>query len=398
MKSNVLMTISAASLAAAFAMTNQTAAQVSSASAEQESEHLRYAVTDLGTLKGGTFSEPFHMNGNGVISGVGVLPDNSQHAVLWFRKAAADLGTLGGMNSTAFGDNARDQATGEAETAQPDPNDEDFCGFGSHAICKPFVWERGVMVALPTLGGNNGGGNQITDAGTVLGFAENTTPDLGCPAPQLHEFKPVVWEHGKIKELPTIGGDLEGVATSGNDQGQIVGASGNCAAFNTNSLLNLEAVHPLLWQNGTVTDLGTLGDWSGMGGGNLAWDINNRGEVVGLSDLVFGGNETFHGFLWNKATGMRDLGTLDGDFASVANGINDRGDVVGLSVDSNFNPRAFLWRRGVMTDLNTLIPANSKLSLMLACSINGRREITGLAMTSTGELHAYRAIPIDLDK
>ena len=168
MKSRLLMTISAASLVAAFAMTNQTVAQVSSASAERESEHLRFTVTDLGTLKGGTFSEPFHMNGNGVVSGVAVLPDNSQHAVLWFRKAVADLGTLGGMNSTAFGDNARDQATGEAETPDPDPNDEDFCGFGSHAICKPFVWERGVMAALPTLGGNNGGGNQITDAGMVL--------------------------------------------------------------------------------------------------------------------------------------------------------------------------------------------------------------------------------------
>ena len=398
MKSRLLMTISAASLAAAVAMTNQSAAQVSSAAEEQKSEHLRYTVTDLGTLKGGTFSEPFHMNRNGVVSGLAILPDNSQHAVLWFKKAVADLGTLGGMNSTAFGDNARDQATGEAETPDPDPNDEDFCGFGSHAICKPFVWERGVMMALPTLGGNNGGGNQITDTGTVLGFAENTTPDLGCPAPQLYEFKPVVWEHGKIKELPTVGGDHEGVATSGNDQGQIVGASGNCAAFNTNSLFNLEAVHPLLWQNGTVTDLGTLGDSSGMGGGNLAWDINNRGEVVGLSDLLLNGSETFHGFIWNKATGMRDLGTLDGDFASVANSINERGDVVGLSVDSNFNPRAFLWRKGVMTDLNTLIPGNSKLSLMLACSINGRREITGLAMTSTGELHAYRATPVDLDK
>ena len=98
MKSKLLITISAVSLAAAFAMTNQSAAQVSSASEGQESKHLRYTVTDLGTLKGGTFSEPFHMNRNGVVSGVAILPDNSQHAVLWFRKAVADLGTLGGMN------------------------------------------------------------------------------------------------------------------------------------------------------------------------------------------------------------------------------------------------------------------------------------------------------------
>ena len=67
--------------------------------------------------------------------------------------------------------------------------------------------------------------------------------------------------------------------------------------------------------------------------------------------------------------------------------------MVGLSLDANFNPRAFLWENGVMTDLNTLIVGDSPLYLMSGCSINSRGEITGLGLTSTGEIHTYLATP-----
>jgi len=302
-----------------------------------------------------------------------------------------DLGTLGGPNSYAFGDDEEYRAVGEAETSTLDPNGEDFCGFGTHLTCLPFLWDRGAMKPLPTLGGNNGVANQIKDKGVASGFAENTKPDKGCPAPQVYEFKPVIWIDGKVNELSTATGDRDGVALSSNDNGQVVGASGNCATFNSNTLFNLVLLHALLWENGKAVDLGNLGGSTGAAMGNIAFDINNRGDVVGLSDTT--GDTTFHAFLWTKATGMKDLGTLDGDFASNALSVNEWGEVGGLSLDASFNPRAFLWRHGVMTDLNTLIPADSGLVLMTACSINSRGEITGLAMTSKGEIHTYRAIP-----
>jgi len=49
--------------------------------------------------------------------------------------------------------------------------------------------------------------------------------------------------------------------------------------------------------------------------GNIAFSINNSGEVVGVSDLS--GDKTFDAFLWKNGK-MYDLHTLPGDVASVA--------------------------------------------------------------------------------
>lgn len=73
---------------------------------------------------------------------------------------------------------------------------------------------------------------------------------------------------------------------------------------------------------------------------------------------------------------------------SVANAINNRGQVVGTSCADPFfdNCRAFLWQDGVMTDLNTLIPTSSSLSLVIANDITDRGEIVGFAIDqNTGD-------------
>jgi probable HAF family extracellular repeat protein len=352
-----------------------------------------YTVTDLGTLSGGNFSQPFFINRYGLVSGSSNLADGNQHATLWLEKLKVDIGApgLGGPNSIAFGDNDKFQSAGEAETSTPDPNGEDFCGFSTHLTCLPFLWQNGEIIQLSTLGGNNGVAMAISNRGEVAGFAENSTPDPDCPAPQVLHFMPVVWEKGAVHKLPTLGGDPDGVAQQINDNGQIVGGSGTCATFNTNLLFNLVPVHALLWEKGKATDLGNLGGKTGEAGGNIALDINNQGQVVGNSDLQ--GDKTFHAFLWTRKTGMLDLRTLSGDVASISISINDAGSVVGASLDAKFNPRAFLWEKGVMTDLNTLIAGHSPLYLLTGCSINSRGEITGLGMTSTGEIHTYLATP-----
>ena len=92
---------------------------------------------------------------------------------------------------------------------------------------------------------------------------------------------------------------------------------------------------------------------------------------------------------------MQGLGTLTGDFASFALGINDAGVVVGASLGPGLSTsRAYLWKKGTMTDLNTLVAVNhGKLYLLLGESINTRSEIIGLAVDTVGKFHGYLAIP-----
>ncbi len=189
-----------------------------------------------------------------------------------------------------------------------------------------------------------------------------------------------------------------------NDQGQIVGRSGNNA---------------FLWQNGQLQDLGTLGLFNGNSTANainnsgvvaghdpgaaIIWDstngmqnlgfngssmdINDNGKVVGYrsypnnypepmipwsafiwdetngyqglgtpspqygnmtarginnSDQVVGSGNGGPAFLWTKENGFQDLGTLPGGNWSGAEDINDSGQIVGGSYDANGNHLAVI--------------------------------------------------------
>jgi probable HAF family extracellular repeat protein len=357
-----------------------------------------YTITDLGNV--GPNGQPFVISNNGLV--VGALQTGATiQAVLWYKGRMVDLSTpgLGGQNGMAFGVNHLGQVVGEAQTTNPDPNGEDFCGLAalgltsSGTTCVAFLWQSGVMKALPALGGNNGLANQINKQGAAAGMAETDTPDATCPSggAQKLNFKPVLWQSGYPEELPTYSGDPDGEAHAINDRGQVAGGSGECVAFNPIFLTNLQPLHALLWENGKATDLGSLGG-TGHGNGIVAENLNNYGQVIGFSDLQ--GDTDFHAFRWTRETGMQDLGTVPGDVSSVAVGINDSGQIVGSSINASFSPRAFLWQNGNMIDLNTLVPADSPLYLFTACIINAVGEITGIAIDqSSGDFHGYVAVP-----
>jgi probable HAF family extracellular repeat protein len=356
-----------------------------------------YKVTDLGAV--GPNGQPFAITNNGRVAGATQVGEIVR-AELWYKGRVVDLGQPGlkGQNSQAFGVNAWGQAVGEAQTDSPDPQGEDFCGFAalglasSGTTCLPFVWQNGVMRPLPTLGGSNGQANQINSQGEAAGMVENDTPDSTCPpgGPQKLEFKPVVWQNGNVRELPTYPGDSDGNAHAINDSGHAAGGSGVCGAFNPIWGSNLQPLHALLWEGSETIDLGSLGG-TGHGDGIMAIGLNNHDQVIGSSDLE--GDATFHAFLWTHETGMQDLGTVPGDVDSAALGINDLDQIVGVSLDANFNPRAFLRQGQELIDLNTLVPAGSPLYLASACSINAAGEIVGFAFDNSGNVHAYLAVP-----
>ncbi|MFL6293966.1 MAG: hypothetical protein ACJ759_23975 [Thermoanaerobaculia bacterium] len=358
-----------------------------------------FQITNLPAL-GGTVSRGNSLDNRGWVAGYSNLAGNqSRHATLWLDGVAVDLGTLGGPNSSVAWPvkNDRGLIAGIAQTATPDPLGENWsCAAffpGATATgytCLGFVWEDGEMRALPMLGGNNGFATGANNRGQVVGWAENTVHDPTCVPPQVLQFRAVLWgpEDGQIQELPPLPGDTSTAATAINDKGQVVGISGTC----DQAVGRYTAAHTVLWEKGTVTDLGNLGaPWW-----NTAMAINQQGDVVGFAGVPGGDadNPVLHAFLWTRRDGIQDLGTLPGDFTSQANGINDRGQVVGTSCDTAGNCRAFLWEDGVMRDLNTLVAPGYAGILTMAQDIDDRGEITGRAFDPvTGGRPAFLATP-----
>jgi len=296
-----------------------------------------------------------------------------------------DLGSLGGPNTWMnWGEiNDRGQIVGDSETAAPDPDGEDICGFGTHLTCLPFLWQNGHMSALPTLGGNNGQASAINNRGQIVGFAENGTEDSSCsPGTTNNRIQlPALWKNGKAQAFPT-GSDPDGDAFWINDRGQAVGDTGTCGGA---------TLHAASWNNGTLTTLQDLGTFA------LAFSINNQGQIVGFVGSA--DNTTQYGALWQNDTDtVTALGILPGDFGGIASGINNKGQVVGSNFDSNFNwSHAFIWQNNVMTDLNTLFPASSNLFAVMANKINERGQISGMAIVisgpDAGNIHAFLATP-----
>src|SRR5262249_13034876 len=264
------MWLTAMTLFATLAIPVQMAAQIQS----------RYTVIDLGTL-GGMFSSGEGISNRVWVSGFSTLPGETiTHAFLWRQGVMTDIGTPGLNSRVAYPFNERGDVAVQAEDAAPDPLGEDFCGFGTHLGCPPSVWQKGVLTRLPTLGGNNGMTKQVNNRGEVAGVAENTTPDPTCIpqecvenicAFQVLQTEPVVWTRGHIQKLPTLSGDPDGIGLVINDHDEVAGTSGQCIGSAN------EALHAVLWQNGTVNDLGNLGGTTN----NHPQYINNQGQVVG---------------------------------------------------------------------------------------------------------------------
>lgn len=397
MKSKTSRCITAMILFAALQVPGRLAAQEQ----HPNDQTPKYLIVNLGSGLGGTNgSAATSINDFGFEAGAAFLgSSNVQHALLWVYGFPFDLGSLAGpgtSSSVVFpGLNDRGEVVGITEIATADPLNEPwscsaFITRAPGTSCVGFAWRNGVMTALPTLGGSNAFAAGVNNLGQVVGWAENTTHDPTCTPPQVRQFKAVIWEpNGQIVQLPSYRGEPDQAAVAINDNGQVVGISGICGS----AVGALSAMHALLWDHGTVTDLGTLGG----AGWNTPDSINDRGAIVGFTNLTNdAGNPVFHAFLWTKSLGKeKDLGVLPGDAISEATSINDQGEIVGVSFAAGFtNPRAVIWIDGVPTDMNSLPLSGASLTLTVANAINNRGEITGTANDPHGNPVSFVAIPI----
>src|SRR5215469_18585748 len=115
----------------------------------------KYKVVDLGTLPGGAFSQATAVSDNRLVTGISADKDGTQQAILWWAMFHLNIGTRG-LNSGAFAVNNLGQAAVQAEVAAPDPNNENFCAYGTGRKCLPFISYAVFCLKKKILGGNNG--------------------------------------------------------------------------------------------------------------------------------------------------------------------------------------------------------------------------------------------------
>lgn len=314
-----------------------------------------YTVTDLGTL-GGPIANGFAVNDFGRVAGVSTMANANTHAWLW-DNGLTNIGPLAGdQQSHGFGITNNDSVL----AGSYDLGD---------VVVHGFVWQNQTATPLGDFLPRRG-----NDAGVIVGYVTVNDPSYGWVD------RAARWVNGTLLEMGTMGGHFS-YAYGISQSGRIVGMS-----YTANDATR----RAFLWQGGMFMDLGTLG-----GAHSHAYAINNGGDVVGWSTT---GSGLAHAFLFStdaagNVTSRTDLGEISGGY-SHAYAINDQRQVVGVS-----GSRAFLWRQGVMTDLNSVIPASAGWRLESAWDINNAGEIVGIG-THQGFPHAFLLTPgvcADLD-
>jgi probable HAF family extracellular repeat protein len=318
----------------------------------------RYTTTTLGTL-GGSSSFALGVNPAGDAVGASYLSgDTVTHAVLWPAAGGIqDLGTLGGATTYATAINASQQVVGYS--------------IASNGQWHGFFWSA--STGLMDLGTLTGTGNSwayaINSSGQVAG---TSTASDG----QLHTF---TWTlSGGFKDLGLPNGEVASGAQGIDDLGRVVGW-----ATNGSSGCCYDA---WAWTLGGPVSLGKVA------GGNTAYAfaIDNKGGVTGFS----GAAEFPHAFLWSKASGIQDLGTLTNGSTDTSEGfaIALNGQVVGYSTESGNCCFAIIYTKAHgMQDLNTLNMTRG-WSLQYAYGVNFAGQVVGEG-TFNGATRAFLLTP-----
>jgi len=248
----------------------------------------------------------------------------------------------------------------------------DIVGQGLGPTSQPaFVWDRFRGARdIGTLPGHWLGRGQAINNWRLI---------AGVSAPLPGRSSAVVWVPGiGIRRVAAEADTYQpGTATGVNEWGQVVGGDGSVSFVwdIRHGLRQLDPVPGLEFSVAQdinnlgvvlVTGFGTSGSGSALISTRTsrqervpldsAFGLNDRGQVVGITSAPNGS----HAGIWDRASGVRDLGEFAGgeDFGQ-AKGINNAGTVVGLSYAED-GYRAFVWAASYgLRDLNTLIDSSS---------------------------------------
>jgi probable HAF family extracellular repeat protein len=330
-----------------------------------------YTITDIGKLLGGNFSQAFAINAGGEVVGTWGRAGSSTFSAFFFGSGrATDLGNFGTFGALAVGVNNAHVAIGTMQTASltnPQPT---------------FVYVGGAVG--PVNGVTVGSGHlAINDFNQMLGYSTSTNDATLYAAGHLTDLGSLAG-HGSVG----MGLNNSGQAVGFSSTGRTVTQKAGSVPFGPARSAPNSVVHPFLYQNGKMTDLTTLG-----GDNAEATAVNSAGVVVGYSQSK--GDTATHPFSYAKGK-IYDLGAPKGSNDAWATAINDANVVVG---DFRVSPasttqHAFIYIRGTMTDLNSLIPKNSGYTLIDATAINNKGQIVVNAINKSGQEQALVLTPV----
>ena len=339
---------------------------------------IRYTIRDLGTL-GGTEAFAYGINNDGDVVGLSRLPgDASTHAFLFDGRTLIDLYPL---NSQHIQTSGPASINGSRQVASGAIRDN---------VYYPAIYDNhtGQITFLGSLGGVtpfgfSGVATGINEHGEAVGYSY-------LDGLNRHAF---LYTGGRMIDLGSFGGYSS--ALDINDSSQVVG-------FASDTVLGV--ARAFIHTAGSMTE---INPFNSLRNESYAQGINNKGEVVGTALNASG--SAFNAFIYRDGVST-SLGTLPGGRNSGASSISDRGDIVG-SADHPYSAmceeypsgtavpcvryaqRAFVYQRGAMIDLNSLIPHNSGWDLQLAFDINSRGQITGYGILN-GRYRAYLMTPV----
>jgi probable HAF family extracellular repeat protein len=302
-----------------------------------------YKLVDLGEVNAGT--NPWALNDRGQVVG-----SSHPKAFLYSRGRIRAIVPGNASSSEAFGINDKGEVVGSY-----------VAGDTTHAF---LYRRRGDIVDIGSLGGKVTVAVDINDKGQITGWARLPGPDVVIRA-FLYD--------GGMKELDTFGGNT--FATAINNRGHVVGYA-YTAPDGTDS-------RAFLYRGRSLIDLGSLG-----GAASRAYDINDRGQIVGGTTTASGGGRAF---LYERGK-MRPLG--DPSLTAQAFAINNHAQVVGTFDKTKGDARAFIHEHGRMRDLNQLIDEPSGWLLLEAWGINDRGQIAAYGCKTDVGCRALRLDPI----
>lgn len=229
-----------------------------------------------------------------------------------------------------------------------------------------FLYDDGRTTELPPAGGGGWCQTSAIENGLVVGY--RSLRDDVVP------HNAFIWSSkGGFIDLGVMNGPNSS-ATDINKRGTVVGWTGS--SFSTDN------TRGFLWQEGEVTELAMPGALN-----TVPFAVNNRQQIVGRAkvptEFIPGSSTTNHAFLWDAGT-FYDLGTLDGFNLSIAHGVNDARQIVGLCrlVGGAEPDHAFLWQNGAMYDLNELVsPDDPELVIKSASAISENGQIAASGVT-----------------